>query len=152
MRFHFSGKYRHFFLMYQQTRVMKRGAFNNGRKYKRLMSVSGMPRCVDIMGSARVIAIYFTKRKLPRARRIAPFPRDKRAARWLKYFKENRSSRLSISFEESCKSILTAGRASYEERRTVIRVFRGRGGGGGRENTGTQRATVFAYIVHSRSC
>lgn len=61
----------------------------------------------------RGIAIYFTKRKLPRARRIAPFPRDKRAARWLKCFKENRSSRLSISFEESCKSILTAGRASY---------------------------------------
>lgn len=94
-------------------RVMKMGAFNNGRKYKRLMSVSVCRDASTSWGSARGIAIYFTKRKLPQARRIAPFPRDKCAARWLKYFKENRSSRLSISFEESCKSILTAGRASY---------------------------------------
>lgn len=127
------------------------GAFNNGRKCKRLMSVSV---CRDAStsweSSARGIAIYFTKRKLPRARRIAPFPRDKRAARWLKCFKENRSSRLSISFEESCKSILTAGRASYWTKNSNSSIS-GKGGERGRENTGT-RATVFAYIVHSRSC
>lgn len=101
-------------------------------------------RCVDIVESAREIAIYFAKRKLPWARRIASFPLDKRAARWLKCFKENRSSRLSISFEESCKSILTAGRASYWTKNSNSSISRVRGW----KREGEYGNAIYSVCIH----
>lgn len=121
--------------------VQRRRASNYG-KWRRLITAENA-RAFSVGRRHRCErgAIYFAKRKLRQPRRIAPFPRDKRAARWLKCFKENRSSRLCISFEESCKGALTATRASYWTKNSNSSISGEYGA-----------ATVFAYIVHSRSC
>lgn len=99
----------------------------------------GMPRRVDIAIWGRE-AIYFAKRKLPRARRIAPFPRDKRAARngWSALRKTDRRAS-PLASKRAAKASWQLGEHPIG-RRTVIRAFR--------ENTGT-RCSVCIHCAFS---
>lgn len=137
-----------FFLIYQQMRVMKMGAFNNGRKYKRLMSVSVCRDASTSWGSARGKR-YISQKENCHRRDVSHHFLEINALRdgWSTLRKTDRRAS-PLASKRAAKASWQPGEHPIG-RRTVIRVFRGRGGGRGRENTGTASYSVCIHCAFS---